>query len=94
MRGQQIARWATDPDKKGEEVTEQAAGLSEELMIHLNLSEIKARGLWCGRVGVREQRGRQGGKILGNRLKLKLPIISTKPRIWDAETDGVMRMEK
>lgn len=60
MRGQQIARWATHPDKKGEEVTEQAAGLSEELMIHLNLSEIKARGLWCGRVGVREQRGRPG----------------------------------
>lgn len=32
VRGQEIARWATNPEKKGEEVTEQAAGLSEELM--------------------------------------------------------------
>lgn len=33
------------------------------------------------------------GRILTNRLKLKLQIISTKPRLWDGETVGVERKE-
>lgn len=51
-------------DRKGEEVTEEIAGLSEELMNTPGLSEIKARGPWCRRVGPGGRAGDRGPCVL------------------------------